>query len=64
MAAIGGGFAVSSGIGVMPRAYALATGIPSIGLGVGMIIIWLTIIILMKASLRMSLKYMTSSRYP
>ena len=42
VATIGGGFAVSSGVGVMPGAYALATGIPSIGLGVGMIIIGLT----------------------
>ena len=42
VATIGGGFAVSSGVGVMPGVYALATGIPSIGLGVGMIIIGLT----------------------
>ena len=41
VATIGGGLAVSSGIGVAPGAYALSTGIPSIGLGFGMIIVGL-----------------------
>ena len=42
VATIGGGIAVSSGVGVAPGAYALSTGIPAIGLGVAMIIVGLT----------------------
>ena len=38
VATIGGGLAISSGVGVAPGAFALSTGIPAIGLGVGMII--------------------------
>ena len=42
VATIGGGLAISSGVGVAPGAYPLSTGIPAIGLGVGMIIIGLS----------------------
>ena len=41
VATIGGGIAVSSGVGAAFGAYAISTGIPAIGLGLGMLVVGL-----------------------